>query len=106
MTVTVHHSGSGVPDELRDSVFQEGFSTKGGQRLRGYGLALSRLACTRRGGTVTADNTAGSRFIATLPCVPPADGSPPPAGRVPAQGRPAESAAPVLDAAAACDGGP
>jgi two-component system CitB family sensor kinase len=68
--VSVRDSGSGVRDT--EEVFRQGYTTKataddaGG---RGFGLALTRLVCRRRGGDVTVHNHAsgGAVFTATLP---------------------------------------
>ena len=71
--VTVHDSGTGVPEEHAELVFTQGYSTKadtGGQG-RGFGLALTRLVCRRRGGDVTVENDAGARFVAVLPKLEP-----------------------------------
>jgi sensor histidine kinase regulating citrate/malate metabolism len=67
VAVTVSDSGPGVPDP--EEIFRQGWSTKstpedGG---RGFGLALTRLVCRRRGGDVTVQNQDGAVFIATLP---------------------------------------
>ncbi|MFP3988382.1 sensor histidine kinase [Streptomyces sp. E11-3] len=66
--VRVRDSGPGVAPELTEEIFRHGFTTKtaarGGQR--GLGLAIVRLVCTRRGGSVTAD---GAVFRAVLPRV-------------------------------------
>ncbi len=68
VVVEVRDSGAGVPEGLVGDVFERGFSTKpsrdGG---RGLGLALVRLACTRRGGKVSVRNDNGAVFRATLP---------------------------------------
>ncbi len=65
--LTVSDSGPGVPDELRESVFVRGFSTKpdvpGG---RSIGLPLVRLICTQRGGDVTLAAGTGDRPGATF----------------------------------------
>ncbi len=67
--VVVSDSGPGIAPELAEEVFTNGFTTKvaadGGQR--GFGLALTRLVCTRRGGDVTVQNTEGAVFKARLP---------------------------------------
>src|SRR4051794_20552548 len=65
--VRVSDSGPGVPDQ--EEVFRQGWTTKstpedGG---RGFGLALTRLVCRRRGGDVTVRNEGGAVFTATLP---------------------------------------
>jgi two-component system CitB family sensor kinase len=63
--VSVHDSGPGVAPELVDEVFRPGYTTKaaaGGHS--GLGLALTRLVCTRRGGSIRID---GSTFTASMP---------------------------------------
>jgi sensor histidine kinase regulating citrate/malate metabolism len=62
----VRDSGPGVPDDLAREIFVRGFSTKAGGE-RGFGLALTRLVCGRRGGDVTVHNDGGAVFRATLP---------------------------------------
>lgn len=53
VTVEVRDSGPGVPDEVRESIFVRGFSTKGDVAGgRGIGLALVQLICGQRGGSV------------------------------------------------------
>jgi sensor histidine kinase regulating citrate/malate metabolism len=65
--VDVRDSGPGVPAEFMDDIFRQGFSTKnspdGG---RGYGLALARVVCQRRGGRLTVRNDHGAVFTALL----------------------------------------
>jgi signal transduction histidine kinase len=79
ITVRVHDTGPGVRDP--EQVFRQGYSTKtsttdGG---RGFGLALVRLVCRRRGGDVVVHNHDGDNgdngavFTATLPTRQPAD---------------------------------
>ncbi|MEC3958490.1 ATP-binding protein [Nocardia sp. CDC153] len=84
--IAVADSGAGVADELVDSLFAEGVSTKsgGGPGGRGLGLALSRQVARARGGDVrladpggggrrdvSAAETplAGAEFIARMPGV-------------------------------------
>jgi two-component system, CitB family, sensor kinase len=73
--VIVSDSGPGIAPELAEEVFTRGFTTKtaanGGQR--GFGLALTRLACTRRGGDVSVHNNDGAVFKACLPITVGAD---------------------------------
>jgi two-component system CitB family sensor kinase len=73
--VAVSDSGPGIAPELAEEVFTRGFTTKvaanGGQR--GFGLALTRLVCTRRGGEVTVQNDDGAVFRARLPIAGGAD---------------------------------
>ncbi|MGO3508928.1 MAG: sensor histidine kinase, partial [Glutamicibacter arilaitensis] len=66
--ITVRDNGEGIAEDAMDEIFTQGFSTKdsavsGG---RGFGLAISRLVCRRRGGELAAANVQGARFTATL----------------------------------------
>jgi two-component system CitB family sensor kinase len=67
--VVVRDSGPGIAPDLADEVFKHGFTTKAAEAdgRRGFGLALIRLVCTRRGGTVSARNDDGAVFTARLP---------------------------------------
>ncbi|WP_220451325.1 sensor histidine kinase [Nocardioides dongkuii] len=72
--VQVADTGPGVPPEEVASIFRRGFTTKSGDPDdpaqaggRGVGLALVRLVCERRGGTVSVHNEAGAVFTACLP---------------------------------------
>jgi sensor histidine kinase regulating citrate/malate metabolism len=64
--VVVQDSGPGVAPELAEEVFRQGFSTKnaGDGGKRGFGLALTRLVCARRGGDVSV---CGAVFTARIP---------------------------------------
>jgi sensor histidine kinase regulating citrate/malate metabolism len=69
--VEVRDSGPGVAPDLVEEVFTRGFTTKaagGGQR--GFGLALTRAICVRRGGAVRVRNDEGAVFSACLPLSP------------------------------------
>ncbi len=59
----IEDSGSGIPDELLDRIFEKGVSTKGGEK-RGYGLYLAKKAIDTLGGTITIEpgDEGGSRF--------------------------------------------
>ncbi len=67
LVVQVSDSGPGVDDV--DAVFRQGYSTKVSEEDggRGFGLALTRLVCRRRGGDVEVRNDDGAVFTATLP---------------------------------------
>jgi two-component system, CitB family, sensor kinase len=68
VVVEVRDSGPGVVPELVEEVFTSGFTTKaaaGG--YRGFGLALTRTICVRRGGAVAVRNDGGAVFSARLP---------------------------------------
>jgi sensor histidine kinase regulating citrate/malate metabolism len=64
ITVTVRDSGEGVAPDMIDEVFTLGFTTKSGDGHRGLGLAMARLLCARRGGTIDVQ---GSVFTVRLP---------------------------------------
>ena len=70
----VHDSGAGVPAEMVEQIFQEGFSTKQrrGDRRRGFGLALARQVVHRNGGDLAVSNQGGAVFTARLPLRVPA----------------------------------
>ncbi|GAA4712583.1 sensor histidine kinase [Phytohabitans rumicis] len=62
--VVVRDSGAGIAPELVQEVFQQGYTTKAAAGHHGLGLALIRLVCSRRGGSV---EVAGSTFTARIP---------------------------------------
>jgi two-component system, CitB family, sensor kinase len=62
IVVTVRDSGPGVAPELAQEVFRQGYTTKPSHG--GLGLALTRLICVRRGGSI---EVAGSAFTARIP---------------------------------------
>ena len=70
VAATVRDTGPGVPADIADRVFESGFSTKGGDdpAARGWGLAMSRVVCERRGGQLTLDRVDGmTTFTVSLP---------------------------------------
>ena len=69
LLIRVRDSGPGVPDESREAVFTDGFTSKSsptGAR-RGLGLALVRQIAQRRGGMVSVGRDRGAVFTVTLP---------------------------------------
>jgi two-component system CitB family sensor kinase len=69
VTVQVSDTGPGVPVELADRIFTDGFTTKSpdGRRHRGIGLALVHRLVSRAGGTITMDCSSATTFTVTLP---------------------------------------
>lgn len=69
VTVSVKDSGPGVQAAERDRIFQQGYSSKSSVSSagRGFGLALTRLVCERRGGSASVHNDGGAVFTALLP---------------------------------------
>ncbi|MFD6811938.1 sensor histidine kinase, partial [Streptomyces anthocyanicus] len=67
----VSDSGPGVPEDRRELIFTEGWTTKEppSHGRRGLGLALVRRLAERRGGTarVATAETGGARFTVVLP---------------------------------------
>jgi two-component system CitB family sensor kinase len=69
LLIRVRDSGPGVPDDIREAIFTDGFTSKSsptGAR-RGLGLALVRQIAERRGGTVSVGRDGGAVFTAVLP---------------------------------------
>ncbi|HEY9309004.1 MAG TPA: ATP-binding protein [Microbacterium sp.] len=67
LRIVVADSGSGIPDDLRERVFEHGFSTKpAGADGRGVGLALVRSIVEDAGGSISVDS-APTTFTAVLP---------------------------------------
>jgi two-component system CitB family sensor kinase len=97
LMVRVRDSGPGVPDDMREAIFTDGFTSKSsptGAR-RGLGLALVRQITERRRGMVSVGRDGGAVFTAVLPgCldVPPGRESAP--GAAPLAALPAGPAAP------------
>lgn len=60
-------SGAGVADDLRERIFEHGFSTKpGGADGRGVGLALVRSIVASAGGDIELRRQP-TAFVVTLP---------------------------------------
>ncbi|KQZ91118.1 ATPase [Phycicoccus sp. Root563] len=80
--VVVSDSGPGIPPEVAQEVFANGFTTKAATSGdRGIGLALTRLVCQRRGGEVQLGTSegGGAMFVAHLgitPVAPAGTGNP------------------------------
>ncbi len=82
--VTIDDRGSGVPEEIRNKVFDPFFSTKG--EGTGLGLAITRQIVTAHGGTLTCEprEGGGTRFRVALPIAPARASAPlPPKKRAP-----------------------
>ncbi|MGX5770915.1 ATP-binding protein [Microbacterium trichothecenolyticum] len=67
LQVEVSDSGAGVPEPLRERIYEHGFSTKpGGAQGRGVGLALVRSIVTSAGGEIELRDDP-TTFVVTLP---------------------------------------
>ena len=65
----VDDDGPGVPDHLRDRIFEPFFTSKAADHGTGLGLAISRRLVHAAGGTLTVDRgpEGGARFCVSLP---------------------------------------
>lgn len=65
-SISIKDNGGGIPEEIREEIFEKGFSTKG--KNRGYGLFLVRNSVERLGGTLTlTSDTEWTMFTVILP---------------------------------------
>jgi two-component system NtrC family sensor kinase len=74
--VTVADNGPGIPDALRERVFEPFFSTKtDSPHNAGLGLAICRETMAGLGGTITVDSTEGqgTTFTLRFPGTPPSE---------------------------------
>lgn len=73
LTLVVHDSGPGIPEEVLDHLFEPFVTTKPTGQGTGLGLAVSHTIVERLGGTIRAQNAqgGGARFSVTLPLVDP-----------------------------------
>ena len=64
--ITVKDTGGGIPDEIKDKVFEQGFSTKGDGR--GIGLFHTKQLVESMGGQISFETEAGrgTCFMVTL----------------------------------------
>lgn len=69
--VSVADDGPGVPEHLRESIFEPHFTTKakGGDFGLGLGLSISKVIMQKHGGTLHVEAAAngGAKFVARLP---------------------------------------
>jgi two-component system NtrC family sensor kinase len=71
VTITVRDTGSGIPREHLERIFDPFFSTKGAGGS-GLGLSISYTLVARYGGTITVESEpgVGTSFHVNLPCDP------------------------------------
>jgi two-component system CitB family sensor kinase len=71
LLIRVRDSGPGVPEEAREAIFKDGFTTKSSPTgaHRGIGLALVRQITERRAGMLSVGRDSGAVFTAVLPGV-------------------------------------
>jgi signal transduction histidine kinase len=73
--------GQGIPDELRETIFEPFYTTKPTGQGTGLGLSLAYKIIEDHNGTLTIDSQAGlgTRVIVTLPTHEPEQHHEPPA---------------------------
>ncbi|MBN9352395.1 MAG: GHKL domain-containing protein, partial [Chitinophagaceae bacterium] len=70
VTITVRDNGNGIPEKIRDKIFQPFFTTKPTGSGTGLGLSLSYDIITKEhGGTIKVESVKGegTEFIMSLP---------------------------------------
>ncbi|MCA3269097.1 MAG: ATP-binding protein [Alphaproteobacteria bacterium] len=69
LALSVEDNGDGIPDSVIGNIFQPFYSTKSPSEGTGLGLAISMKVAKDHGGTITAENIAGSgaKFTLYLP---------------------------------------
>ncbi len=88
--VAVQDTGPGVPEPLRERIFESGFSTKNALEAShgglGLGLAIARTNVEQQGGRLTVENApaGGAVFTLRLPGIAAAPGPEPPRNGQPA----------------------
>lgn len=74
VVISINDTGPGVPDEIREQIFEESFTTKASGGL-GYGLFYARTALTWMNGNIWLaernGSTSGATFLVRLPTVSP-----------------------------------
>jgi signal transduction histidine kinase len=64
--ISVRDSGPGIPAEIRDRIFEPGFTTRPGSA--GLGLAVCKRIVTEHGGSIEAlPGDPGAMFVVRLP---------------------------------------
>ncbi|TCP52170.1 two-component system CitB family sensor kinase [Tumebacillus sp. BK434] len=69
LILEVEDTGPGIPEGDVERIFEVGYSTKGAEEHRGFGLALVKKAVEQLGGylTITANQPTGSVFTVAIP---------------------------------------
>lgn len=72
--IVVRDTGTGIPEEIQSRIFEPSFTTKGGSRGSGMGLAIADRIVQHHGGRIELQSQTGrgSAFIVTLPLRQPA----------------------------------
>ena len=67
--ITVSDNGPGIPDDIKDKIFQPFFTTKPVGKGTGLGLMICKEFIERNGGKIWLESTPGkgSRFTLSIP---------------------------------------
>jgi len=67
--IEISDNGPGLPETLRERIFEPGVSDKGGRASSGLGLTISRELARKMGGDITVSSLpgAGTTFLVALP---------------------------------------
>ena len=70
--ICIRDNGSGIPDEIREKIFNPFFTTKAADKGTGLGLALSNDIVREHGGEIRVDSVAGefTEMVVDLPLTP------------------------------------
>ena len=73
VTVTIRDNGDGIPESVRDKIFNPFFTTKPTDEGTGLGLSLSHEIVRRHGGAITVESKSGqyTEMCVELPDQPP-----------------------------------
>ena len=75
--ITISDNGPGIPDEIRDNIFQPFFTTKPSGEGTGLGLSVSYGIIKNHGGDIMVESKTGegSTFTVVLPVIQPEAGN-------------------------------
>lgn len=93
--IRVADDGFGVPEAIRDRVFDPFYTTKPVGRGTGLGLAICQSIVERLGGRIEIESVEGegATFVVVLPAAPPPASAPAPADETAASWKPGEETA-------------
>ncbi|HUI68942.1 MAG TPA: ATP-binding protein [Spirochaetia bacterium] len=67
--ITVSDNGCGIPDDIRDRIFDPFFSTKLESKNTGLGLSISQHIIETHNGVIEVSRNGRTEFIVRLPCL-------------------------------------
>ncbi|MGK7902895.1 MAG: sensor histidine kinase, partial [Hormoscilla sp.] len=70
VTISIADNGTGMPEEVKQRIFEQGFTTKAVGKGTGLGMAIAKsIVEEKHGGAITCDSTPGlgTTFTIALP---------------------------------------